>query len=124
VRTCKQAPRGTRLNWPGTRLYAGNAPGSRHAGWSRIGEGDCDRVWAAPFCLFVGQPVHVGVLRIGYWHYQKVGTQVTKSKTRRLGASMGLSGSEKVLEVGSGTGALSGHIAQELQARSQARQGQ
>ncbi|MFQ6097313.1 MAG: hypothetical protein ACE5O2_06245 [Armatimonadota bacterium] len=80
VLTCKDAPQGTRLKWPGTRFYAGNAPGGWHAGWSRIGEGDCDRVWTAPFCLFAGQPVYVGVLRIGYWHYQKVGKRVAKGE--------------------------------------------
>ena len=78
VLTCKQAPEGTRLNWPGTCFYAGNAPGGWHAGWSRVEEGDCDRVWTAPFCLFAGQPVYIGVLRIGYWHYQRVGQEVAE----------------------------------------------
>lgn len=97
VLTCKEALEGTQLNWPGTRFYAGNAPGGWHAGWSRIGEGDCDRVWTAPFALFAGQPVYVGVLRIGYWHYQRIGQEVTEGKpviidwrvayTRQIGSS-------------------------------------
>ncbi len=78
VLTCRQAPEGTQLNWPGTRFYGGNAPGGWHAGWSRVGEGDCDRVWTAPFVLFAGQPVYIGVLRIGYWHYQRVSKEVTE----------------------------------------------
>jgi len=78
--TCAKAPEGAKLNWLGTRFYAGNAPGGWHAGWSRIGEGDCDRVWTAPFALFAGQPVYVGVLRVGYWHYQRVGVNVTKGQ--------------------------------------------
>ena len=76
--TAREVPRGTRLNWPGTRFYATNAPGGWHAGWSRVGEGECDRVWTAPFALFAGQPVYIGVLRIGYWHYQRVGENVTR----------------------------------------------
>lgn len=80
VLTCKEAPEGTELNWPGTRFYAGNAPGGWHAGWSRVGEGDCGRVWTAPFCLFAGQPVYIGVLRLGYWHYQRIGQEVTEGK--------------------------------------------
>lgn len=80
VLTTGKVPEGTKLNWPGTRFYAGNAPGGWHAGWSRIGEGDCDRVWTAPFALFAGQPVYIGVLRIGYWHYQRVGQNVTKDQ--------------------------------------------
>lgn len=82
--TCRGAREGIRLNWPGTRFYAGNAPGGWHAGWSRVGEGDCDRVWTAPFCLFAGQPVYIGVLRIGYWHYQRVARQVTEGETVTL----------------------------------------
>lgn len=78
--TCGKVPDGTKLNWPGTRFYAGNAPGGWHAGWSRIGEGDCDRVWTAPFALFAGKPVYIGVLRIGYWHYQRVGQNVARGK--------------------------------------------
>jgi len=78
--TAAKVAEGTKLNWPGTRFYAGNAPGGWHAGWSRVGEGDCDRVWTAPFALFAGKPVYVGVLRIGYWHYQRVGQNVTKAK--------------------------------------------
>ena len=80
VLTAGKVPEGTKLNWPGTRFYAGNAPGGWHAGWSRIGEGDCDRVWTAPFALFAGHPVYIGVLRIGYWHYQRVGQNVTKGQ--------------------------------------------
>jgi len=80
VLTCGKVPEGTKLNWPGTRFYAGNAPGGWHAGWSRIGEGDCDRVWTAPFALFAGRAVHVGVLRIGYWHYQRVRQDITKGQ--------------------------------------------
>lgn len=81
--TARPVPKGTRLIWPGSRFYNGVAAGGWHAGWSRVGEGKCDRVWTAPFALFAGQPVYVGVLRIGYWHYQKVdrpvqaGEQVT-----------------------------------------------
>ncbi len=78
--TCDQVAPGTKLNWPGTRFYATNAPGGWHAGWSRIGEGECDRVWTAPFALFAGKPVYVGVLRIGYWHYQRIETRVKKGK--------------------------------------------
>jgi hypothetical protein len=80
VLTWSRVPEGTRLNWPGRRFYAGNAPGGWHAGWSRVGEVDCDRVWTAPFALFAGQPVYIGVLRIGYWHYQRVGQNVTKGE--------------------------------------------
>jgi len=80
VLTCDDAAEGATLNWPGTRFYAGNSPGGWHAGWSRVDEGDCDRVWTAPFCLFAGQPVYVGVLRIGYWHYQKIGREVTAAE--------------------------------------------
>jgi len=80
VLTSARVPERTRLNWPGTRYYACNAPGGWHAGWSRIGEGDCSRVWTAPFALFAGQPVYVGVLRIGYWHYQRLARKVTKGK--------------------------------------------
>ena len=82
--TAGKVAKGTRLNWPGTRFYAGNAPGGWHAGWSRVGEGNCDRVWTAPFALFAGQPVYIGVFRIGYWHYQRVGQNVTKGKPVRL----------------------------------------
>jgi len=78
--TAGKVAKGTRLNWPGTRFHAGNAPGGWHAGWSRVGEGDCDRVWTAPFALFAGQPVYIGVFRIGYWHYQRVGKDVMKGK--------------------------------------------
>jgi len=78
--TAGQAPKGTRLNWPGTRFYAGNAPGGWHAGWSRIGEGNCGRVWTAPFALFAGQPVYIGIFRIGYWHYQHVDRKVAEGK--------------------------------------------
>ena len=80
VLTCEEMPEGTQLNWPGTRFCNGNAPGGWHAGWSRIGEGECDRVWTAPFCLFAGQPVYIGVLRIGYWHYQRVSQEVFAGK--------------------------------------------
>jgi len=80
VLTAAEIPEGTKLNWPGTRFNAGNAPGGWHAGWSLLGEGDCDRVWTAPFALFAGQPVYVGVLRIGYWHYQRVGQNVTQGQ--------------------------------------------
>ena len=80
VLTCGRAPKGTKLNWPGSRFYAENAPGGWHAGWSRIGEGECDRVWTAPFALFARQPVYIGVLRIGYWHHQRVGQDVTQGK--------------------------------------------
>ena len=79
--TCGTVPNGAPLNWPGSRFYAENAPGGWHAGWSLIGEGECDRVWTAPFALFAGQPVYVGVLRIGYWHYQRVARQVTRGET-------------------------------------------
>ena len=84
VLTAGRVPEGTRLNWPGTRFYAGNAPGGWHAGWSRVGEGACDRVWTAPFALFAGQPVYIGVLRVGYWHYQRVARQVSKGKQVRV----------------------------------------
>ncbi len=80
VLACGEIGPGTRLNWPGTRFYAGNAPGGWHAGWSRVGEGDCDRVWTAPFALFAGKPVYIGVLRIGYWHYQRVSKEVFAGK--------------------------------------------
>jgi hypothetical protein len=84
VLTCEKVPEATELNWPGTRFYAENAPGGWHAGWSRIGEGDCDRVWTAPFALFAGKPVYIGVLRIGYWHYQQVGQDVAKGQSVTL----------------------------------------
>ena len=84
VLTCPKVPEVTKLDWPGTRFYAENAPGGWHAGWSRIGEGDCDRVWTAPFVIFAGQPVYIGVLRIGYWHYQRVGQDVAKGQTVTL----------------------------------------
>lgn len=77
---CADLREGTQLKWPGVRFYAGNAPGGWHAGWSRIGEGDCDRVWTAPFVLYAGQPVYIGVLRIGYWHYQKIAAEVKAGK--------------------------------------------
>jgi hypothetical protein len=66
--------------WTGTRYYAGNAPGGWHAGWSLIGEGECDRVWTAPFAFFCGKPVYIGVLRPGYWHYQRIGRDVKKGE--------------------------------------------
>jgi hypothetical protein len=72
VLMCGKVLERTPLNWPGTRFYAGNAPAGWHAGWSRVGEGDCDRVWTAPFVLFASKPVYIGVLRLGYWHYQRV----------------------------------------------------
>jgi len=78
--TAGEVGKGTRLNWPGTRFYAVNAPGGWHAGWSRLGEGECDRVWTAPFALFAGQPVYIGVFRIGYWHYQRVAQKVRKGE--------------------------------------------
>jgi hypothetical protein len=80
VLTSRQLPEGTKFERRPTRFSAGNAAGGWHAGWSRIGEGDCDRVWTAPFVQFAGQPVYIGVLRIGYWHYQRVGQNVTKGK--------------------------------------------
>jgi len=80
VLTAGKVSEGTKLNWPGTRFYATNAPGGWHAGWSRVSEGDCDRVWTAPFALFAGQPVYIGVLRIGYWHYQRVGQNFKKGE--------------------------------------------
>lgn len=65
------------LTWPGAKkANAAVAQGGWHAGWSRIGEGDCDRVWTAPFAFFAGEPVFIGVCRIGFWHYQRVGAQV------------------------------------------------
>jgi hypothetical protein len=71
-----KAPEGTKLNWPGSRFYNENAVGGWNAGWSRIGEGDCGRVWTAPFVLFAGKPIFIGVCRIGFWHYQRIGTKV------------------------------------------------
>lgn len=63
---------GTKLKWGGARFWNANAPGGWHAGWSRIGEGQCDRVWTAPFVFFANKPVYIGVCRIGFWHYQKI----------------------------------------------------
>ena len=80
VLTSRHLPEGTKFERRPTRFSAGNAAGGWHAGWSRIGEGDCDRVWTAPFIQFAGQPVYIGVLRIGYWHYQRVGQNVTKGE--------------------------------------------
>jgi len=74
-------PEGGKLRtWTGTRYYAGNAPGGWHSGWSLIGEGDCDRVWTAPFAFFCGRPVYIGVLRPGYWHYQRIGRNVRRGE--------------------------------------------
>lgn len=80
VLTSRHLPEGTQFERRPTRFSADNAAGGWHAGWSRIGEGDCDRVWTAPFVQFAGQPVYIGVLRIGYWHYQWVGKNVTKGE--------------------------------------------
>ena len=80
VLTSRQLPEGTQFARRPTRFSADNAAGGWHAGWSRIGEGDCDRVWTAPFIQFAGQPVYIGVLRIGYWHYQRVGQNVMKGE--------------------------------------------
>ena len=80
VLTSRKLPEGTQFERRPTRFSADNAPGGWHAGWSRIGEGDCDRVWTAPFVQFAGQPVYIGVLRIGYWHYQQVGQKVTEGE--------------------------------------------
>ncbi|MBL7153323.1 MAG: hypothetical protein ISS79_06375 [Phycisphaerae bacterium] len=82
--TCGKAPEATKLNWPGSRFYAENAPGGWHAGWSRIGEADCDRVWTAPFSLLADKPAYIGVLRIGYWHYQRAGQSVQKDQPNTL----------------------------------------
>jgi len=70
--------------WTGTRYYAGNAPKGWHSGWSHIGEGECDRVWTAPFAFFCGKPVYIGVLRPGYWHYQRVERNVKEGTQTRV----------------------------------------
>jgi hypothetical protein len=49
-----------------------------HAGWSHIGEGSCDNIVTAPYGVFLGRKIAIGVLRIGYWHYQKVDADVSK----------------------------------------------
>ncbi|MCK4580810.1 MAG: hypothetical protein KAU10_05620, partial [Dehalococcoidia bacterium] len=80
VLTSRHLSEGTQFERRPTRFSADNAAGGWHAGWSRIGEGDCDRVWTAPFIQFAEQPIYIGVLRIGYWHYQRVGQNVTKGE--------------------------------------------
>ncbi|MCK4626491.1 MAG: hypothetical protein KAV00_14325, partial [Phycisphaerae bacterium] len=50
------------------------------AGWSRIGEGTCWRVVSAPYAYFEGKKVVIGILRIGYWHYQKIDSDVKKGE--------------------------------------------
>ncbi len=80
VLTSRHLHEGTQFERRPTRFSADNAAGGWHAGWSRIGEGDCDRVWTAPFIQFAEQPIYIGVLRIGYWHYQRVGQNVTKGE--------------------------------------------
>jgi len=81
VLTSRHLPEGTQFERRPTRFSADNAAGGWHAGWSRIGEGDCDRVWTAPFIQFAGRPVYIGVLRIGYWHYQRVERMVAKRQS-------------------------------------------
>ncbi len=69
------------MTWPdGKRAapYASNAPGGWHAGWSRVGEGSCNRIWTAPFAKFGGEkdPIYIGILVHGFWKYQKIARTV------------------------------------------------
>ena len=58
------------------KAYNENAAAGWHAGWSHVGEAECHRVWTAPFALFAGKPVFIGVCRIGFWNYQKIAVKV------------------------------------------------
>ncbi len=51
-----------------------------HAGWSLIGEGACSTVASASHAYFEGKKVVIGVLRIGYWNYQKIDADVEKGE--------------------------------------------
>ncbi|MCD6377879.1 MAG: hypothetical protein J7L99_03385 [Planctomycetes bacterium] len=59
-----------------TRARSDNCKGGYPAGWQRIGEGASPFIFTAPFVKFRNEKIVIGVLRIGYWHYQKIGVHV------------------------------------------------
>lgn len=66
------------LSYRKQRFLVATQKDGYHAGWSRIGEGPCDNIVSAPYGVFLGRKIAIGVLRIGYWHYQKVDADVSK----------------------------------------------
>jgi len=72
----------TKVNQPYyyTRARSDNCKGGYPAGWQRIGEGTSPLIFTAPFVKFRGEKIVIGVLRIGYWHYQKVDAKVKRGQ--------------------------------------------
>ena len=64
------------LEYRRRRFMLSNQVDGYHAGWSQIGEGPCRRIVSAPYAFFMGKKVAIGHLRVGFWHYQKIGAEV------------------------------------------------
>ncbi|MCK4627129.1 MAG: hypothetical protein KAV00_17585, partial [Phycisphaerae bacterium] len=68
------------LEWRTRRFNLNIGVGGWPSGWQKIGEGRCRRVISAPYGCFLGKKIVIGVLRIGYWHYQKIDSEVKKDE--------------------------------------------
>ena len=70
------------MTWPTPaheRARSDTAAGGYNAGWSYVGEGDCERVITSPFIRYSDEKVIIGVHYKDYWHYQKIGQSVQAS---------------------------------------------
>ncbi len=63
-----------------TRARSDNCEGGYQAGWQRIGEGDSPLIFTAPFVKYRQEKLVLGVMRVGHWHYQKIGATVEQGK--------------------------------------------
>ncbi len=62
------------------RSRSDNCRGGYPAGWQRIGEGKSPLILTSPFVKYRKEKMVLGVLRIGHWHYQKIGAAVQADK--------------------------------------------
>ncbi len=62
------------------RARSNNCRGGYPAGWQRIGEGKSPLIFTSPFVKYRNETMVIGVLRIGHWHYQKIGKAVQADK--------------------------------------------